>query len=305
MQSASDNTLLREWTENQSHQAFRTLVDRYASLAWGVVSRRLTNPTARQDAVQQVFIDLARKSPSLANADRPLGPWLHRCAVLVCLQEIRRESRRSKQMKRFAAEGTPPEENGETPLEEILPALDTAILSLNEKDRQIVLGKFYHRQTYRQIAQDLGDSEAAVQRRGHRALERLAKVLRKGGAAIQVSALTAGLSIALAPPAPAEVASAAFSAGVAAPSSGLLAGLNSFMPSLATTAPSLLLAFVFGLSIPLVSARLAKTEPGASQLGLGLKDEEQSKLSALPQKSTGIPKLTDSGLARLSRFAAF
>ena len=264
MQNEDDKILLRKWVTDRSHAAFRNLVQRYGSLVWGVVSRRLTSEMARQDAVQQVFVDLAQKAAELVKDDRPLGSWLHRSAVLVTLQEIRRESRRSNYMKQYAVEANSPENEPEAAWEAVLPHLDEAIQDLGDKDRQTVLARFYHGQTYAELATHWGESVAAVQRRGHRALEKLAQRLSRKKSGMSLPVLTAGLSLVLRPEAPAAMLQMAHASAVSAPTLGLGGFWKQFTATISGMKLAAAAAFVIGLAMPFSIAAFRPTASNAA-----------------------------------------
>ncbi|MES2709422.1 MAG: sigma-70 family RNA polymerase sigma factor [Verrucomicrobiota bacterium] len=266
-----DRSLLREWATERSEEAFGSLVERYAPLVWGVVSRKLFDRSAAEDAMQRVFIVLARKAPLLVRNDRPLAPWLHRCASLEALQEMRREGRRLSLLTRFVplAEGEE-DSPGFSPdsLEHLLPHLDEALLELGEQDRQTLLRHFYDRHSYPQIALETGSSEAAVQRRGHRALRKLATILERRGAVVSLVTLSGGFSLLLCPPVPAAILStvrgAVMKAAVPPPGPPARDWLST-PGSLKTAA---LLAFGLGLGLPLAQAWRAFPEKAAFFSGI-------------------------------------
>src|ERR1041385_6669918 len=87
--------LLREYVENGSEQAFRRLVEQYIDLVYSTALRRLAGDRHRaEDAVQLVFVDLARKSKTLP-ANIMLGGWLHRHTCFVVSNLSRADSRRA------------------------------------------------------------------------------------------------------------------------------------------------------------------------------------------------------------------
>jgi len=76
----------------------------------------------------------------------------------------------------------------------IAPLLDRAIARLREKDRQAILMRFYEGQSLRDIGLALGASEFAVDRRIHRALEKLRLLLAKRGVASTSATLSATMT---------------------------------------------------------------------------------------------------------------
>ena len=84
------------------------------------------------------------------------------------------------EQKQLQAGGMPPE---------IAAALDEAINKLPPKDRSVIVLHFLESLTFRAIAQKLGGTEAAWQKRGVRALEKLSGILRRRGVVATGTAL--------------------------------------------------------------------------------------------------------------------
>ena len=77
--SASDRLLLRRYAESGDANAFAEIVQRHGSLVLGVCQRVLGNRHDAEDAVQAVFVVLARKAAAAAWQES-VGPWLHEVA---------------------------------------------------------------------------------------------------------------------------------------------------------------------------------------------------------------------------------
>jgi RNA polymerase sigma factor (sigma-70 family) len=198
MTSSDDTTLLRQWAEARSETAFRLLVERYAPLVWGAALRKTGDRSMSEEASQQVFADLARKAPALAASSRPLAAWLHRSAVYEAVQVLRREIRHRDRMKNYTAQETATLETPD-PWEDVRPHLDEAMNSLSEPDRRVLLLHWYQRKTFADAATEIGCTPAAAQRRGLRALEKLAAALRRRGTVASAAVLAAGLTAQLTP----------------------------------------------------------------------------------------------------------
>src|SRR6187402_2676202 len=127
MIDSDDMTLLRAWARERSEAAFRALVERYAGLVFGVALRRTGERALAEEAVQNVFTDLARKAAVIVELQRPLAAWLHRCAVYESATLLRGETRHREKMKRFASNVT--DETAPDPWQEVRPLLDHAINS--------------------------------------------------------------------------------------------------------------------------------------------------------------------------------
>ena len=225
MQDTDDITLLREWALRRSETAFRAVVGRYAGLVFGVALRRTGEHSLAEEAVQNVFTDLAKKAAVVVERQRPLAAWLHRCAVYESATLLRSEIRQRNKMKRLA--DIFPDESPPDPWEEIRPLLDEASNALSESDRRVLLLHWFERRKFADIAHITGSTTAAVQRRGLRALDKLAALIRRRGLVVPATVLAAGLAPQLSHAAPAGLAATVSTTAIhAAPAAG---GLTLFL----------------------------------------------------------------------------
>lgn len=258
-----DITLLRAWARERSELAFRAVVDRYAGLVFGVALRRTGERPLAEEAVQNVFTDLARKAAVIVELQRPLAAWLHRCAVYESATLLRSEFRHRQKMKHFA--NNSPGEPAPDPWQEVRPLLDGAINALSEPDRRVLLLHWFDRRTFADIAEKTGSTPAAAQRRGLRALDKLAALLRRRGTAIPAVILAAGLTPQLSHAAPAGLAATVSTAAIhAAPAAG---GLTLFIQQSLYAMSSAKLttaAIVFAAAAIPVSVRLSDSHSSHS-----------------------------------------
>ncbi|MES2705912.1 MAG: sigma-70 family RNA polymerase sigma factor [Verrucomicrobiota bacterium] len=209
-----DLTLLRRWAEGRSEPAFRAVVERYAGLVFGVALRRTGERPLAEEAVQNVFTDLARKAPLLLESRRPLAAWLHRCAVYEAISLLRAEIRHREKMKRFSH--TPADADGPAPdpWQKLRPVLDEAINALPEADRRVLLLHWFEKLPFAEIAARTGGTPGAAQRRGSRAVDKLGALLRRRGAVLSSAMLATGLTPQLTQAAPAGLAASVSAAAV-------------------------------------------------------------------------------------------
>jgi RNA polymerase sigma factor (sigma-70 family) len=144
MQLLSDAQLLEQYAREGSEAAFGEIVARYADLVYSAALRQLRSPEAARDVTQTVFIDLARKSSSLAHklpANGSIVGWLYRSTRFAALNFIRNDQRRQNTERQVMDNSglLSPEHDGTLDWERVRPLLDAAISSLGDKDRDALL----------------------------------------------------------------------------------------------------------------------------------------------------------------------
>ncbi len=195
----STRDLLVAWGRNQSHEAFRELVKRYTDLVYSTAKRRLgAMDHGAADVTQMVFTRLARKAASLP-PDIILGAWLHRQAMRQALNFLRGERRRqAREQHALEMNAASVDDSWQT----LAPHLDEAIASLPEKERSILILRYYGDERINGIAAELGISKEAAQKRLERATARLGERLERRMAVVPAlsAGLLAGRTVQAAPP---------------------------------------------------------------------------------------------------------
>ncbi|HLX71641.1 MAG TPA: hypothetical protein VKV04_18670 [Verrucomicrobiae bacterium] len=93
-------TLVAEYVQNGSEEAFEELVARYIDLVYSSAIRLMDGDIhLAQDVSQSVFTDLARSAKSLP-PDIMIGGWLHRHTCFVVRNTLRSERRRQLRERR-------------------------------------------------------------------------------------------------------------------------------------------------------------------------------------------------------------
>jgi RNA polymerase sigma factor (sigma-70 family) len=190
VRTASDAELLARFAANADDPAFAELVRRYLPLVLAVTRRRLGGSGLAEDAAQQVFIALSRRIRTVRTIPC-LAAWLQKAAVYEAANLDRSERRHRRR-----AEQAPGPWRAD-PAEAASRTLDEALAALPDKDRQILLLHHFEKRSYEQIATRLGITAAAAQRRGHRAMARLAERVKGGGRDEAACALWLGAGLAL------------------------------------------------------------------------------------------------------------
>ena len=185
--------LLREYAESGDESAFSELVGRYIDLVYSIALRQMGGDAhLAEDVVQTVFLDLARKAPSLTEVSM-LGGWLHRHTCFVASNLQRTERRRQAREKNNEILNTMNPDPNDPELQ-LKSCLDEAIEALEPNDREAVLLRFFEKQSLRDIGRVFGSSEDAAQKRVSRAVNKLRDLLLKRGVAVSGVALLAHLT---------------------------------------------------------------------------------------------------------------
>lgn len=189
-----DSELLKRYVEERSEAAFAELVQRQAGLVYSAALRQVGGDMMlAQDVCQSVFIDLARKARMVSS--RPvLASWLYvstRFAALKAMRSKRRREAREQEayfMKDIEASSAPPVE-----WNQLRPLLDSAICELPERDRAVVLMRYFEGQPYAAMGQQLGIEESSARVKAERALNKLRiKLAHKG-----ITSTAAALALAI------------------------------------------------------------------------------------------------------------
>ena len=168
----TDEALLSEFRQGRP-DAFRELVERHGGVVYGVAWRVTGDRMLAEEAMQDVFCLLAKKSGGLFGHPRVVG-WLHRTALNVSRDLRRRRIGHERKLARFAEEWGRREGEGADPRvgwEEV----DAAIDRLPRDEREVVVLRFFEDLDHAAIGRQLGISEAAARKRLSRGLARLQK----------------------------------------------------------------------------------------------------------------------------------
>jgi RNA polymerase sigma factor (sigma-70 family) len=210
--SLTDPQLLREYTERRSEAAFAELVRRHVDFVYSAALRMVRDAHLAEDVTQGVFVALAQNARQLA-ARPVLSGWLHRTAQNLAANAVRSDVRRRAREQEAAVMNELLATEPDAVWEHIAPHLDAALGDLSEPDRDAVLLRYFERKSAREIAQTLGTSEEAAQKRVSRAVERLREFFAKRGVTIGASGLAVAITANAVQAAPAGLAATLSIAG--------------------------------------------------------------------------------------------
>jgi RNA polymerase sigma factor (sigma-70 family) len=184
--SLTDQQLLRDYASDRSEASFAELVRRHVDFVYSAARRMVRDPHLAEDVTQGVFVALAQNARQLT--DRPvLSGWLHRTAQNLAAKIVRSDvRRRAREQEAFAVNEL---HESDTAWEQIEPHLDGALSELSEADRDALLLRYFQRQSAREMAQTLGMSEEAAQKRVSRAVERMRELFARRGVTVGASGL--------------------------------------------------------------------------------------------------------------------
>lgn len=182
----SDRELLHAFVTARDERAFAVLAKRHQSMMHAVALRICGDSQDAKDAMQRALIAFARRAGEIRVNEGGVGPWLHRATTLEAMavrRQIVKQSIREQEameQRQLIAGGMP---------SEVAAELDQAINQLPPKDRSVIVLHFLESLTFRSIAQKHGGTEAAWQKRGVRALEKLSVTLKRRGVVATGTAL--------------------------------------------------------------------------------------------------------------------
>jgi RNA polymerase sigma-70 factor, ECF subfamily len=156
-----------------AERAFR----RYYGEVYRFLLRRTADPGEAEELTQQVFTDAAASERQLERDQRPVLPWLLAVAHRRWVDERRRNRR---QQDAFEAVGIGPLTDA-TSDGDVAVFLRGSLEQLPLQQRDVVVRRLLHGETFREIAAELELSEGAVKMRFHRGVETLRQDLREQG----------------------------------------------------------------------------------------------------------------------------
>jgi RNA polymerase sigma-70 factor (ECF subfamily) len=159
--------------------------ERHSALCRGVAYRVLRDDALAEDAVQDAFASLWRRRDGMTVRAAGLSPWLVVVTRNAALSLLRADTRRRLREERDFA--TTPAEHGRDPSDDVTAdeaaaAVVAALDDLPKEQRDVIRLAYFDRLTLAQVAERTGAPLGTVKRRAQMALQKLARLMNRGGA---------------------------------------------------------------------------------------------------------------------------
>lgn len=306
----ADVELLRLYASERSETAFAELVRRHVNLVYGAALRQLGGDAhAAEDVTQAVFTDLARKAAAIAGRE-VIASWLYTSTRFAAANARRARGRRYKheteaELMRAIETTSPPA----TDWEKLRPLVDDAMHELSERDRGVVVLRFFQSRPFAEIGEAYGLSEDAARMRVERALGRLRALLVRRGITSTSAALSAVLMAHTAVAAPVGLASSVTGAALAGAattatgSAGALATAGGVVTFMSTAKIAATVAVVGGLA-GVGFGFLATQQRRAAEESARTLVSERNALQARLSESEARAKAAEARTAEVQRAVA-
>jgi RNA polymerase sigma-70 factor (ECF subfamily) len=161
-------------------QAFAQLVARYQRQVYNLAYRMLENAEDAEDAAQEAFLRAYRALPSF-ELGRKFSSWLLSIASNLCIDILRRRRYAwlSLDDVSFRLASSVEDPDGAMLRQEQADQVQCLLGSLPEKYRLVVILRYWHDLSYKEIAETTGLSLNTVKTRLHRARKMLAQAMSK------------------------------------------------------------------------------------------------------------------------------
>ncbi len=169
-----------------SEEACSHLIALHGPMVKAACHRILHDAALAEDAAQEVFLLLVRKLPSLS-PQTILGGWLYVTACHLARTHQRAGARRWKRETQAMEQLMKPAQD--TLWLELEPLLDDAMLTLSQRQRELVLFRYFQNNSQRAAANLVGCSESVASRELAAAIERLRRFFTRHGVTVSGAAL--------------------------------------------------------------------------------------------------------------------
>jgi RNA polymerase sigma factor (sigma-70 family) len=205
----TDAELLRRYAEDRSEEAFAELVRRRVNFVYSAARRQAGGDShLAEDITQEVFSDLARQARALCRRPAVMG-WLYTATRFAAAKRVRTEQRRRRrEQEAYTMQENIVDPGHDPDWQRLRPLLDRVMHQLKDRDRQLLLLRFFNQSSLAEVGEELNVSPNAAQKGVDRALEKLRALLAKHGVTSSAAAIALFLSQQTMTAAPASLAGA-------------------------------------------------------------------------------------------------
>lgn len=174
----SDEALMAEFAESVRESAFDEIMKRYYARGVAYARGRVFDHAAAEDLVQETFVRIVRLRRRFDPTSSFSG-WFFTILRNRCIDYIRKIRRRSDRLSELTdcwiIENLP---EPDPPIE-----VETLLGLLNDTDRDVLRGRFVRGLTFRELAEERGESMEKLKKQTQRALKKIRKKvsLPRGG----------------------------------------------------------------------------------------------------------------------------
>lgn len=162
--------------QSKSREAFSVLYDNYSEALFGVICRMVTNKTAAEDLLQDVFVKIWKKIDSYNPAKGTLFTWMINIARNLCIDYLRSKEYR-QQMKVVDGGLDQGEISASASLEPNYNIANTELHKVTQelevKHRQVIEMVYFRGYTHEEVAQMLNIPVGTVKTRSRAGLKQL------------------------------------------------------------------------------------------------------------------------------------
>lgn len=195
MQNWNDSELIRAYADSSNEEAFAELVSRHQKLVFFVCRRMLGNAQEAEDAVQAVFLVLARSADGLRR-EGGLAGWLHKVARNVSLDALRQRARYAREKEAAMMNAVGMHESYDSDVKgKVLSFLDEEVVTLPKSQRDAVILRYLEGYSQEDAARLAGCPLSALRNRASRGIEKLRQRLERHGVAVGSVALAGMLEV--------------------------------------------------------------------------------------------------------------
>lgn len=285
----TDADLLSAFAATRDEAAFRRVVDRHVDHVHSVVWRTVRCRELAVEVVQRVFIRLAATGGCLPRCV-PLTAWLHVTAHSLAVDAVRAESARRRRERLYHEHAMNASDEHAAEWAALEPVIDEAVAALPDRDREVILLRFYRRCPHAEVGRLLGLNEDAARMRVQRALGKLRTLLARRGLATSASALALVLpahAVTLAPP---GLAASVSCASLAAAGTASAAAASAFSTALAMTKPNLAALAAVVVAVPIIGLQFVQNSRLQEEIAAARREAaERAASAALTDKAAGGP----------------